>query len=491
MAYRLPRDYRARSSVVPYADSPGDLVYQPHVYRLAGHIANRSGARRIVDIGCGAGGKLAALGDAFDIVCIDTPATLDATRGILPRATLLPWDLERGLPALDPELLRSAVVVCADVIEHLQYPARLAQALAELATQAQAVLLSTPDRDRARGVLDLGPPANPAHAMEWSLGEFVRFLGDSGLGKLPFSGHTVNTDRHGAKTTSLVVAGALAQTPTPAPDFRVVAIINVFNERDILPEVVAHLVRNGVAVHVFDNWSTDGSFEAAQAMADGGLIEYLARVPAADPGEYDWAALLQHTQAHAATVHADWVLHHDADEIRLSPWPGVCLRDAMAAIDRLGYNAIDFTVIDFRFLESQPDVASPYEASLNWFEFGRRSGHFHQVKGWRNDRTAVELVASGGHEAVFAGRRVFPFKFLTKHYPLRTREQAMRKVFADRLPRVGRERTQRGWHTQYDEYRELGRVRGWQRERLQPWHPCWFADEFLVERLSGIGLVDG
>ncbi len=489
MAYRLPRDYRARSSVVSYTDAPGSLVYQPHVYRLAEFVAHRSGATHIVDVGCGAGEKLAALDGGLEIVCIDTPATLDGTRRRLQAATVLPGDLEFGLPQMDPELLRSAVVVCADVIEHLRNPERLARDLADAAALAPYVLVSTPDRDHARGVQDLGPPANPAHVMEWSLGEFVRFLGDCGFAELPLAGHTVNTDRHGAKTTSLVVAGRLARQPVPAPDFRVAAIINVYNERDILPEVVAHLVRDGVAVHVFDNWSTDGSYEAVQAMAAAGLVERVERFPDADAGEYDWAGLLQHTQAYAATVDADWVLHHDADEIRLSPWPGVGLRDAIAVVDRLGFNAIDFSVIDFRFLEEEPEACPPFEDALNWFEFGRRPGHFHQVKGWRNDRRQVELVTSGGHEAVFPERRVFPLKFLTKHYPLRTREQSRRKVFADRLPRVVREQTQRGWHTQYDDYRGLGDVQGWQRHRLQPWHPRLFADEFLVERLSGIGVV--
>ncbi len=490
MVHRLPAEYRLRPDPEPFLDVPSGTIYQPDVYRLAEFVARRAGARYVVDVGCGAGVKLAAMTGKLELVCIDTPVALESVRRIVPNATLIPWDLENGLPRLEPSVLASAVVICADVLEHLRRPDCLARDLATIADRVLAILVSTPDRDRARGVHDFGPPANPAHVLEWSHGEFVRFLSDSGMRDTPFAGHTVNTDRHGVKATSLVVAGRLAMTPVAAPGFTVAAVINVYNERDILPEVVAHLHRNGVEAHIFDNWSTDGSFEIAVQMAASGMVRHVGRFPEVDPGEYDWAGLLQHTQEYAATLDADWVLHQDADELRSSPWPGIRLADAIAAVDRLGYDAIDFSVIDFRFLRVEPEPATPYEDSLNWFEFGRRPGHFRQIKGWRNTGAVVDLVSSGGHVVHFAGRRVFPYKFLMKHYPLRTREQAQRKIFRDRLPRITREQAQLGWHTQYESFRGQGRVLGWERHRLHPWHPWFFASEYLVERLSGVGLVN-
>jgi hypothetical protein len=126
---------------------------------------------------------------------------------------------------------------------------------------------------------------------------------------------------------------------------------------------------------------------------------------------------------------------------------------------------------------------------LNHFQFGRRGGHFVQIKAWRNDQR-VHLVGSGGHEAAFEGRRVFPLKFLTKHYPLRSATQAQKKVFDDRLPRVRREQNERGWHTHYNQYADAGAVAGWSRHELLPWAEKLFHTEFLVQRLSGIGLAD-
>ncbi len=80
-------------------------------------------------------------------------------------------------------------------------------------------------------------------------------------------------------------------------------------------------------------------------------------------------------------------------------------------------------------------------------------------------------------------------KFLLRHYPLRGPVHARRKIFDERLPRSERERTERGWHVQY-----VGiapeRLAGWKRHELVAWHPLTFHTEFVVERLSGLGLVD-
>ena len=146
-----------------YMDVPGQLTYQPHVYSLAAFLADRSGAKWIVDIGCGSGGKLKALIPHFDVVGIDCAAGIRLARKILPQAQLVEFDMENGLPDIPADILKNAVVICSDVIEHLQRPEQLMKSLAQVSKLVPFVLISTPDRDRARGWLDSGPPANPAH----------------------------------------------------------------------------------------------------------------------------------------------------------------------------------------------------------------------------------------------------------------------------------------------------------------------------------------
>lgn len=486
----LPPDYHAREQNTHFLDVPSDLVYQPHVYEAAAWMARRAGLRRIVDVGCGSGGKLVPLQSEFDVIGIDCAPALELTRNQLPGATLIETDLEFGLPAdLDPSLFTGAVVVCADVIEHIVAPEALLDGLVRIAEHAAFVLVSTPDRDRARGLLDVGPPGNPAHVREWSATELLRWFRARGF-DTSIGGYTINTNRHRAKSTILAIGGRLAATPGPAAaDFRVAAIIHAFNEADVLPEVVAHLAGQGVEVHLFDNWSTDDTWSTAEGLRDRGLIQHLARFPERPGSQYEWARQLELTAVYGRETGADWILHHDADEIRRSPWPGVSLRDALAAVTARGFNAIDFTVIDFRFTRDQPAPPSPFEQSLTHFEFGRRPGHFQQVKGW-NHGGPVDLASSGGHDVAFDGRKIFPMKFLLKHYPLRSRTQAERKIFRDRLPRTESERRERNWHTQYDALAAQSHVEGWAHSDLIPWNTFMFDSEFLVERLTGLGLTD-
>ena len=214
----------------------------------------------------------------------------------------------------------------------------------------------------------------------------------------------------------------------------------------------------------------------------------LRRFPEAPTTEYAWRSLLENSVRLSTELDVDWVLHYDADEIRVSPWSGVTITEAIGFVDSLGYDAIDFTVLDFRFLKSRPAAPPPYEQNLAYFEFGRRPGHFAQIKAWKRRGQVVDLSSSGGHSADFDGRRVYPLKFLTKHYPLRTSQQARSKIFRDRLPRIGTEREQYGWHTHYDRFTESSEITGWSRSELLPWSRPTFDAEFLVERLSGIGI---
>jgi hypothetical protein len=253
------------------------------------------------------------------------------------------------------------------------------------------VLVSTPERDLVRGVQDEGPPANPHHVREWNRTEFgsmLRFMN----APIEFMGLTCNNDRDLAKRTILAVLGrdSPAVPLSPPPDFSVTAVMICYNERDILRESVEYLKEQGIGVYLIDNWSTDGSYEEAQALrAAGAGIVGLERFPAdgASP-TYDWARLLRRVSEVSATLPASWILHHDVDEIRESPWPGVSLRDALFRVEKEGFNAVDFSVICFHPVR---DVTGPVSMrrDLSHFEFGRRPGFFKQIKGWAKDATSI------------------------------------------------------------------------------------------------------
>lgn len=267
----------------------------------------------------------------------------------------------------------------------------------------------------------------------------------------------------------------------------VVALVHVFNESDILGETIRHLIDQGVHVHIIDNWSTDESWNIAGSFPDKQVSR--ERFPQDGPSEhYEWYKQLEYSEQLAATLPFDWFIHYDADELRYSPWKDVSIKDAIGFIDRLGYNAIDFTILDFRYTPDHDQVKANFEKNITWFEFGKRPGHFLQAKAWKKQPGTIDLKNSGGHNVQFPGRKLYPIKFLTKHYSLRSREQAEKKLVLHRLPRVQKELNERNWHhhisTQIDQ-----QAAGWHKKDLIEWIGGEFEKDYLLERISGVGII--
>jgi SAM-dependent methyltransferase len=227
------------------------------------------------------------------------------------------------------------------------------------------------------------------------------------------------------------------------PDFRVVALIAAFNEEDIIDQVVADLIRQGILVYLIDDGSTDRTAAAVTHHLGRGLLKIERRERST---AFDWTALLRRKEELSSEIAADWFLHQDADEFRESPWIDLTLREALWEVDLRGYSAVDFKVLNFRPTtdQSERDVRDTirfYEPAHEWDRL--------QVKAWRK-QPSIELASSGGHEVVFQNRRVCPVRFLSRHYPVRSQRHGTRKVFQERLPRFLAEERERRWHVQYD-----------------------------------------
>jgi SAM-dependent methyltransferase len=196
-------------------------VWQPDVYGELGDFAARLGASRIVDVGCGSAAKLAALHPRFDIVGMDYGANIELCRRTHAFGSWIEHDLEAGEPfPLAPELLRGSVVVCGDVIEHFREPERLLHALREALEHAEAVVLSTPERDLTWGAEHDGPPPNPCHAREWNLEEFVRLLRQAGFAHVSAGLTRSNDVDPGRKTILACLPRGLVPGVLRAPGHR-------------------------------------------------------------------------------------------------------------------------------------------------------------------------------------------------------------------------------------------------------------------------------
>lgn len=294
-----------------------------------------------------------------------------------------------------------------------------------------------------------------------------------------------NLHNSGIKDEFIIITGKYTIAHTNANNKRILAIISMFNEKDIIVESVKKLIKNGINVHVIDNWSKDGGFEKVVELSKTSKNITYERFPDKPEAEYKWGEILKRKQDIAQEMEFDWYLHCDADEVRQSPWSNN-LAESITRIDSMGFNAIDLTVIDFRpILDGYSENDDP-EKFFTYFEFGKRPGHFLQVKGWKANKD-INLVDEGGHNASFPDRKIYPFKFLLKHYPLRSVNQGNTKIFKDRLPRVERIMKETGWHTHYKVLGDQNKFL-WDKDELLKFSDD-FDREYIVERLTGVGII--
>jgi hypothetical protein len=330
-------------------------------------------------------------------------------------------------------------------------PTQLLRLLEDCYRRGAIVITTTPDRTRVRGAGHAGPPPNEAHVREWELNEYSSVIADAGL-DLTFAGYTTNNTRARELKTILILSDPEVSGRSIARNVsRPLAIIAVYNEEDILSEVIADCLKQGCDVHVIDNWSTDGTWEIARRLAAVHPARVaIERFPEGPTPTYEWVPLLNRKADIAARYPGRWIIHTDADEIRRSPFPDISLSDAFDIVEQTGANRVDFRVINFQPIRSFGGGQS-VESSLRWFSFGTRPGHLRQFKAWLQGKQRIDLASTGGHEAQFAGAVDFRYKFLLKHYPLRSEAHAIRKIEHERHARLSEfESNILGFHGHYE-----------------------------------------
>lgn len=263
----------------------------------------------------------------------------------------------------------------------------------------------------------------------------------------------------------------------------VTAIIATFNEEDVIGAVLADLMGQGVRVHLLDQGSTDGTLAEAERFKGRGALE-IERLAGVD---FSLARIVRRKEVLAAELDTDWVVNADADEFRESPWPGVDFVHGIEAVDRLGYNAIDFDVLNFVPVDDGFRKGDDPREVFRFYEPGALFDRL-QVRCWKKQPGALDLVSTAGHEARFPGRKVFPLRFLLRHYPIRGQAHGERKVFKERRPRFAAEERARGWHVQYDGLEE-GASFLREPSSLTPYDP-WSARLDLALRHRGVEALE-
>lgn len=204
--WMLPPGYVENKNVPRFDDLAivDDLrIWQPDVYEMAKEMAIAVNAL-LIDVGCGSGRKLRGF-PPDRLVGIDLSKQIAHCATETPSGLWIACDLEKIHPALQNLISNRTIVVCSDVVEHLESPKGLIEFLSICSDRAAATIVSTPNRDLVRGLQDRGPPANPCHVREWSLLEFEELLSSYGF-KTCFSGHTREHNESETHDTLTIVA---------------------------------------------------------------------------------------------------------------------------------------------------------------------------------------------------------------------------------------------------------------------------------------------
>ena len=228
------------------------------------------------------------------------------------------------------------------------------------------------------------------------------------------------------------------------------AIVGHYNESDILTACVKSLKLQGAEVVVVDNWSDDDHYDRALQLSRDFDFD-LVRFPEQYSDKYEWGKILDFKSEIASKYNGYWVAHQDADEVRLSSLLGFDFSEVLAYADFLGFNALDHLVLNVRPTTDHFDGSINPFMMFSYFQFGG-TDLTKQIKTWKQGERRVDLSSTGGHSVSFLNRKVFPLKQFLFHFPLRSVDQATKKIFRDRLPRFTEEERNRGWHVHYDDF---------------------------------------
>ncbi len=464
---------------------------QPDVYAFAAFLAERFGCTHVVTIGKPTAKNLLALYPQFEIVGLVPGADLTRYRNQYGFGTWLEENITQvETSALSQDVLQRAIIICQN-LEQFASPVSLLRDLKSWLEHAPLCILTSLDRELSEAGADC-PAATATPSRKWNLKELGQLLRAEGF-NLEFIGLTASDDAAYEKKTILAVvtrdAGRETLPVAAPPEFRVVAFMAAYNEEDIIVESIKKWTDQGVRVHVLENWSTDSTFHLAKELANR-LPITVERFPRDGPSEYfDWSAMLGRMEELSREIEADWFVRRGADEVLTTPWPGVSYRDGLYLVDQAGFNCVDHTIVEFHPVDDAFAMGMDHEAYFKHFDFKNLS-HPKQRKAWKNSGQVISTVPSAGHDVVFDGRRIYPFKFLLKHYSFRSQKHGEKKVFRERKARWNPAERARGWHVHYDSMKQGHRF-------LQSLSDKEIFDEdhfnrtYLVERLSGIGAQRG
>ncbi len=465
------------------------ITEQPYAYSFTRHLGQKTGVKYIIDIGCSHHEQLVKLYPEFQIIGIGCGENLEYCKEKYLFGKWIKVDFTKPIELiLSKEVLRNSIILCTDIIEHLVNPTYLLNFLKKNMEYSSIGILTAIDRDIIKKK-DEGPPLNINHIREWNFEEFKMLISkkfdsyDIGL--------TINNQFEKEKNIIVSILyndHKIKNQKNDAPlDFSVTAIISVFNEEDIVVQSIKKILEQGVKVYIIDNGSTDKTLELVKEIKHEGIVG-IEKLHDDSSNFNEWESILRRKQEISKELGLGWYINTDIDEIRTTPWANVNLKNGIYFVDKEGFNAIDFSIITFHPTDNKFLTGMDFEEHFKYFELGKHLSYFLQVKAWKNFGQNIDLLYWGGHNVEFTERKIFPLKFLCKHFPIRSQQHGEKKIFMERQNRFHPKEIEKGWHAHYNQINK-GENFIHSKLKLIEFNELNFNKIYFLERLTGIGII--
>jgi len=201
-------------------------------------------------------------------------------------------------------------------------------------------------------------------------------------------------------------------------NLKIVGMIPVYNEAEVISEVIDNLLSQQIELVVLDNGSTDGSYEICKNYADNGRIElHQLRID-----KFDWPLILRMLYDMALKKNPDWVLRCDQDELLESGIKNLNLREAITKEDQKGFNLIQFDIFEFFMTDNDNNSSKSVREKYPYYSWQ----HDYAYRAWKCF-PGIGVEDGYGHHPIFPENlnyRIAPKKFVLRHYRFRDIIQA-------------------------------------------------------------------
>ncbi len=199
---------------------------------------------------------------------------------------------------------------------------------------------------------------------------------------------------------------------------KIVGMIPVFNEVEIISEVLDHLLEEDIELVVLDNGSTDGSYEICKKYAEKGLIELEQIITP----KFNWHLVLRMLYDMALKKNPDWVLRCDQDEFLESGVKDQSLRNAITTEHENGFNLMQFDVFEFFMTDDDNVLAKSVRKKFSYYSWQ----HDNAYRAWKIS-LGIRVEDAHGHFPIFPPHlkyRMSDSKYVLRHYRFRNMNQA-------------------------------------------------------------------